>query len=122
MNKAHLGIHKTVPVRIGPEEILVDEGIAELVVWLNKLPTVRTYTSCQGGPRGEVTQRIEPACVGFDCESPASLWTICEAITLCGTITPMANHRFGLSVPAGQLPQLIERLHQERSTFNGAAQ
>jgi hypothetical protein len=38
-------IHKTVPVAVW---IDIDEGIALDVAWLNSLPGVRTFTSCQG--------------------------------------------------------------------------
>jgi hypothetical protein len=38
-------IHETVPVRVWVD---VDLGIAEDVRWLNSLPGVRTFASCQG--------------------------------------------------------------------------
>ena len=38
-------IHRTVPVQVWAD---VDEGIAEMVVYLNTIPGVRTDASCQG--------------------------------------------------------------------------
>ncbi len=37
--------HKTTPVRVWVD---VDLGIAEVVLYLNSLPGIRTYGSCQG--------------------------------------------------------------------------
>jgi hypothetical protein len=37
--------HQTVPVLVWAD---IDIGIAEHVRWLNSLPGVRTFTSCQG--------------------------------------------------------------------------
>jgi hypothetical protein len=37
--------HKTVPVLVWAD---VDEGIADVVRYLNTIPGVRTYVSCQG--------------------------------------------------------------------------
>ena len=37
--------HKTVPIQVWVD---VDEGIAETVKYLNTIPGVRTYASCQG--------------------------------------------------------------------------
>ena len=37
--------HKTVPVQVWAD---VDEGVAELVRYLNTIPGVRTHASCQG--------------------------------------------------------------------------
>jgi tRNA(Phe) wybutosine-synthesizing methylase Tyw3 len=38
-------VHKTRAVQVWAE---VDEGIADLVVYLNTIPGVRTFASCQG--------------------------------------------------------------------------
>jgi hypothetical protein len=38
-------IHKTVPIQVWAE---VDEGIADMVRYLNTIPGVRTHSSCQG--------------------------------------------------------------------------
>ncbi len=37
--------HKTRPVQVWVD---IDLGIAEMVVYLNTIPGVRTHTSCQG--------------------------------------------------------------------------
>ena len=39
------GNHKTVPIQVWVD---VDEGVVDLVVYLNTLPGVRTLASCQG--------------------------------------------------------------------------
>ena len=38
-------VHKTIPVQVWVD---VDEGISDTVKWLNTLPGVRTFASCQG--------------------------------------------------------------------------
>ena len=38
-------MHKTMPVQVWAD---VDEGIAPLVIALNKIPGIRTHSSCQG--------------------------------------------------------------------------
>jgi len=45
VEKWHRKAHKTVPVYVVVD---VDKGIAEHVRWLNSLPGVRTFASCQG--------------------------------------------------------------------------
>lgn len=37
--------HKTVPVQVWVD---VDEGVADLVKYLNTVPGIRTHASCQG--------------------------------------------------------------------------
>lgn len=37
--------HKTVPVQVWAD---IDEGVAEMVRYLNTIPGVRTHASCQG--------------------------------------------------------------------------
>lgn len=38
-------IHKEIPVQVWAD---VDEGIADMVIYLNTIPGVRTMSSCQG--------------------------------------------------------------------------
>jgi len=53
--------HKTKPVRVWVD---VDEGIADLVIYLNTIPGVRTYASCQGtiGEGGPHPYRAQVMC------------------------------------------------------------
>lgn len=39
------GNHKTIPVQVWAD---IDEGNAETVIYLNTIPGVRTFASCQG--------------------------------------------------------------------------
>jgi len=45
MKPKHPKSHPTVPLAVWVD---VDEGVAADVAWLNSLPGVRTFTSCQG--------------------------------------------------------------------------
>ncbi len=45
----HDGFHEAVMVNISGEEVAVDVGIVDFVMWLNKIPSVQTTSSCQGG-------------------------------------------------------------------------
>jgi len=49
-------LHKTIPIQIWAD---IDEGIADIVRYLNTLPGVRTHASCQGtiGEGGPVPYR-----------------------------------------------------------------
>jgi hypothetical protein len=49
MPNNHSGFHKAYEVEIKGNKILVDCGIIDLVLWLNQIPGVETFTSCQGG-------------------------------------------------------------------------
>jgi len=39
------GFHKTIPIQVWVD---VDEGIADMVLYLNTIPGVRTHACCQG--------------------------------------------------------------------------
>jgi hypothetical protein len=49
MTNAHTGYHPATQIDINGSLVEVDLEIVEFVRWLNALPGVSTYTSCQGG-------------------------------------------------------------------------
>jgi len=67
--------HKIVPVTIKGQRTFVDEGIKDLVMWMNSIDGVVTMYSCQG----EFTENgyvKRPPYVMFECETKASLRTL----------------------------------------------
>ncbi len=65
MGNDHMHVHPAVSVQIDGQAVDLDEGIVHLVCWLNSLPGVKTFTSCQGGAPDACTS---DAFVGIECE------------------------------------------------------
>jgi hypothetical protein len=58
--------HEEIEVVIHGQSILVDKGVSDLVVLLNNLPGIETYTSCQGGEAELKGKKMGPkGFVGF---------------------------------------------------------
>lgn len=107
MNNEHMGLHPAVSVEIHGEQIMVDEGIVDLVLWMNTLPGVKTYTSCEGCP--EVCS--DDAFVGFTCENPETLKLISDFVGSYAQAIPEGRDNYRLSFPD---PQDLVRLNKEK--------
>lgn len=89
----HMDLHAYDTVTIHGEAVKVDKGIVDLVLWVNSLPGVKTYNSCQGDPE----QCSDDAFVTFDCEISESLREICNFVAGYAAILPEGNDRYRLS-------------------------
>jgi hypothetical protein len=108
-NEQHLGLHPAIKVEIHGEQVDVDEGIVDLVCWMNSLPGVNTYTSCQG-----CAEFCSPdAFVGFTCDDSESLNVIIEFVMPYAVIIKQSDEHNRLSFPN---PEDLVRLNQERFT------
>lgn len=58
--------HEEVSIVVHGQSVAVDKGVSDLVVLLNSLPGIETYTSCQGGEAKLKGKKMDPkGFVGF---------------------------------------------------------
>lgn len=107
MGNEHMGLHPAIVVEIHGENVKVDEGIVDLVLWMNSLPGIKTYTSCQG-----CAEFCSPdAFVGFKCEDTDSMDKIITFVRPYGFIIGESAEDNRLSFPN---PEDLIRLNQEK--------
>lgn len=107
MNSGHMGLHTAVTVELGGEKVLVDEGIVQLVLWLNELSGVETYTSCEG----DLECCSPDAFVGLKCENPESVKRIQDFVRGYAELIHQADDDYRLSFPD---PDDLPLFNQER--------
>lgn len=105
-NEKHLEFHDACELEIHGEKVLVDLGIVDLVLWMNALPGVATYSSCEG------TEMCSPdAFVCFRCDDEDSLDSIRQFVGIRAEIGPGHNGGYRLSFPD---PESLIHLNREK--------
>lgn len=64
--------HRQTTIKIRDNEVSIDDGIMWFVLWLNKLDSVETYSSCEGGNPKKKKSWDLPY-VSFTCSNPNDL-------------------------------------------------
>ena len=108
-------VHRTVPVQVWAD---VDEGIADLVKYLNTVPGVRTHASCQGtigeggaepyGPQVMVSYQTEEA------ETRLRREFDCKEVAASTVYVRSRGQFFPVAAPSAQPPQP----DSDETTFN----
>jgi hypothetical protein len=114
MGNEHMHLHDAYEVELKGNKILIDCGIVDLVWWMNQIPGVDTFTSCQGG-----SECCRPdAFVGFTSANPRQPERILETLGF-GRLSE-DNDAYELSFEVSELIALNQKHFAESPNWNNA--
>jgi hypothetical protein len=114
-NEKHMGLHDAVMLEFDGEQVAVDLGVLDLVLWMNALPGVKTYSSCEGSP-----ELCSPdAFVCFTCDDEDSLNAILAFVRDRASIVPAhaGGHRLSFADPENLKRLNLEKFPQHMPQF-----
>lgn len=105
---AHMDLHDALPLDVAGQSVQVDKGVYDLVAWMNRLPGVATWTSCQGGCPEMCSQE---GFIGVRVTDESSLRQIKEMCSPLGPIDDESNGHYFIKITD---PNCLPEFNQQK--------